>query len=40
VTAGTSSYLVTQNIGGSGTVVPINPAASSISKRLTWVEKR
>jgi type IV pilus assembly protein PilY1 len=40
VTSGTSVFLVTQNIGGSGTVVPINPAVSSVSKRLTWVEKR
>jgi type IV pilus assembly protein PilY1 len=40
VTSGTSTFLVTQNIGGSGTVVPINPAVSTISKRLTWVEKR
>jgi type IV pilus assembly protein PilY1 len=40
VTSGVSTFLVTQTVSGSGTVVAVNPNASAQSHRLTWLEMR
>ena len=40
VTYNGQSYLVTQNVSGTGTVVEANPPAGTKGSRLTWIEKR
>jgi type IV pilus assembly protein PilY1 len=40
VTYGTGTYLVTQTVSGSGTVVAINPPVGTIGSRLTWIQRR
>ena len=40
VTYNGQSYLVTQNVSGTGTVVEANPPAGTVGSRLTWIEKR
>jgi hypothetical protein len=34
------TYLVTQNTGGTGTIVQVNPPGGSLGNRLTWIERR
>jgi type IV pilus assembly protein PilY1 len=40
VAAGTNTYVVTQTIGGTGTLAQINPPGGTQGSRLTWIEKR
>jgi type IV pilus assembly protein PilY1 len=40
VTAGTSTFLVTQTVPGTGAIAQINPPAASQGSRVTWIEKR
>ncbi len=40
VTKGTSVYIVTQTVSGTGTIAAINPPGGSKGSRLTWIERR
>jgi type IV pilus assembly protein PilY1 len=40
VTYGGSTYLVSQNVSGTGFIVPVNLQGSTSGSRLTWIEKR
>jgi type IV pilus assembly protein PilY1 len=37
---GTQSYLLTQNVPGTGALIAINPPGGTIGSRLTWIERR
>jgi type IV pilus assembly protein PilY1 len=40
VVQGTQSYLVTQNVSGTGALMSINPPGGLVGSRLTWIERR
>ncbi len=40
VTAGTAEYLVTQTVGGTGSITAINPPGNVKGSRLTWIQRR
>jgi len=40
VVQGTQSYLVTQNVSGTGALMSINPPVAWWEARLTWIERR
>jgi type IV pilus assembly protein PilY1 len=40
VAKGTSSYVVTQTVSGTGAITAINPPGGTKGSRLTWIQKR
>ncbi|HUX73965.1 MAG TPA: PilC/PilY family type IV pilus protein [Steroidobacteraceae bacterium] len=40
VTKGTSTYIVTQTVSGTGAIAAINPPGGTQGQRLTWIQKR